>query len=177
MQLDGKRFFYVNPLEVIPGISGKAVTHRHDLPVRPKWYACACCPPNVARTVTSIGKYAYGENETASFCHLYAAGNVVFENGFQVALTFDVEPTVSLPQYKGLEYKPGKTNATKKDIDTAINEILKKDAEMAIKEVMIEGLLSIQAGENPRVIEEKLKSFLSPKARKGVSDEGGDEVG
>ena len=27
------------------------------------------------------------------------------------------------------------------------------------------------------VIEEKLKSFLSPKARKGVSDEGGDEVG
>ena len=46
-----------------------------------------------------------------------------------------------------------------------------------MKEVMIEGLLSIQAGENPRVIEEKLKSFLSPKARKGVSDEGGDEVG
>lgn len=51
------------------------------------------------------------------------------------------------------------------------------DAEITMKEVMIEGLLSIQAGENPRVIEEKLKSFLSPKARKGVSDEGGDEVG
>ncbi|MBQ4522732.1 MAG: motility protein A [Lachnospiraceae bacterium] len=51
------------------------------------------------------------------------------------------------------------------------------DAEITMKEVMIEGLLSIQAGENPRVIEEKLKSFLSPKARKGVNDEGGDEVG
>lgn len=34
---------------------------------------------------------------------------------------------------------------------------------------MIEGLLSIQAGENPRVIEEKLKSFLSPKKREELS--------
>ena len=39
---------------------------------------------------------------------------------------------------------------------------------------MIEGLLSIQAGENPRVIEEKLKSFLAPKDRDGASSEGGD---
>lgn len=44
-------------------------------------------------------------------------------------------------------------------------------AEMQQKEVMIEGLLSIQAGENPRVIEEKLKSFLAPKDRTGNEDE------
>ncbi len=44
--------------------------------------------------------------------------------------------------------------------------------EITLKEVMIEGLLSIQAGENPRVIEEKLKSFLSPEDRKQF---GGDE--
>lgn len=37
--------------------------------------------------------------------------------------------------------------------------------EIMSKEIMVEGLLSIQAGENPRVIEEKLKSFLSPKRR------------
>ncbi|MBO5336001.1 MAG: motility protein A [Lachnospiraceae bacterium] len=45
------------------------------------------------------------------------------------------------------------------------------------KEVMIEGLLSIQAGENPRVIEEKLKSFLAPKDRVEVNEEeaGGEE--
>ena len=48
-------------------------------------------------------------------------------------------------------------------------------SEMAIKEVMIEGLLSIQAGENPRVIEEKLKSFLSP-AEKEAMEAGGGEV-
>ena len=38
-------------------------------------------------------------------------------------------------------------------------------AEMMVKEIEIEGLLSIQAGENPRVIEEKLKSFLAPAER------------
>ncbi len=47
--------------------------------------------------------------------------------------------------------------------------------EMMIKEIMIEGLLSIQAGENPRVIEEKLKSFLAPKDRMVEADAGGEE--
>ncbi|MBP3203948.1 MAG: motility protein A [Lachnospiraceae bacterium] len=47
--------------------------------------------------------------------------------------------------------------------------------EMTQKEVMIEGLLSIQAGENPRVIEEKLKSFLAPKDRTSSDDAAGGE--
>lgn len=81
MQLDGKRFFYVNPLEIIPGIAGTAQTHKHDLPQRPTWYACACCPPNVARLISSFGKYAYGENSQTSYCHLFAAGTINFANG------------------------------------------------------------------------------------------------
>lgn len=44
--------------------------------------------------------------------------------------------------------------------------------EVILKTITIEGLLSIQAGENPRVIEEKLKSFLSPKVRDGFSSDG-----
>ena len=48
--------------------------------------------------------------------------------------------------------------------------------EMQSKEIMIEGLLSIQAGENPRVIEEKLKSFLSPKERPSQDEGGGGEA-
>ena len=84
MQDDGKRFFYVNPLEVIPGIAGVAKTHTHDLPQRPTWYACACCPPNVSRLITSFGKYAYGENKNTVFCHLFAAGTVTFENGVKI---------------------------------------------------------------------------------------------
>lgn len=55
----------------------------------------------------------------------------------------------------------------------------KNSNEIMIKELMVEGLLSIQAGENPRVIEEKLKSFLSPTRRAAFSqiDEGGEELG
>ena len=48
--------------------------------------------------------------------------------------------------------------------------------EMMMKEIMIEGLLSIQAGENPRVIEEKLKSFLSPTQRQSDAPETGGDI-
>ena len=41
----------------------------------------------------------------------------------------------------------------------------RNDAEMNLKAIIVEGLLSIQAGENPRVTEDKLKSFMSPKDR------------
>jgi len=48
-------------------------------------------------------------------------------------------------------------------------------AEIMMKEVIVEGLLSIQAGENPRVIEEKLKSFLNPSSRQAFDvNEGGE---
>ncbi|MFZ1779342.1 MAG: MotA/TolQ/ExbB proton channel family protein, partial [Agathobacter rectalis] len=49
------------------------------------------------------------------------------------------------------------------------------ELELTLKTLIIEGLLSIQAGENPRVIEEKLKSFLSPDKREALSPEGGGE--
>ena len=49
--------------------------------------------------------------------------------------------------------------------------------EVVNRQIAIEGLLSIQAGENPRVIEEKLKSFLSPASREAMGGEqaGGEE--
>ena len=54
------------------------------------------------------------------------------------------------------------------------NKLTKQnDMEIKLKEVMIEGILSIQAGENPRVIEEKLKAFLAPKERSVFGEEGG----
>ena len=54
-----------------------------------------------------------------------------------------------------------------------INSKLKEnnDIEISVKSIMIEGILSIQAGENPHVIEEKLKTFLAPAARDSVSTE------
>ena len=76
MQLDGKRFFYVNPLEVNPQISGKLFGFKHVLPERPTWYQCACCPPNVARLLTSLGQYAWSEDNDTIYSHLHIGGRV-----------------------------------------------------------------------------------------------------
>ena len=71
MQLDGKRFFYVNPLAVDPAVAGKVPGYEHVLPQRPAWHACACCPPNLARLIASLGKYLWSETEHAVFSHLF----------------------------------------------------------------------------------------------------------
>jgi chemotaxis protein MotA len=43
--------------------------------------------------------------------------------------------------------------------------------ETRLREIMIEGILSIQSGDNPRILEEKLISFLPPKQRESVRQE------
>ena len=71
IQLDGKRYFYVNPLEVQPGISGKVFGYRHVLPKRPGWYECACCPTNLVRLMTSLSAYAWSEGKDTIYSHLF----------------------------------------------------------------------------------------------------------
>lgn len=85
IQLDGQRFFYVNPLEVVPEVSGKLPGYEHVLPKRPQWYACACCPPNVVRIIESLGMYAWEEREEDGaelvINHLYMGGTAEFAHG------------------------------------------------------------------------------------------------
>ncbi len=76
MALDGKSFFYVNPLEVRPEACHKDERKFHVKPVRQKWFGCACCPPNIARLVSSVGAYAYSESEDTLFMHLYVGGTI-----------------------------------------------------------------------------------------------------
>lgn len=79
IQLDGKQFFYVNPLETNPGTSGTIFGYKHVLPTRPGWYACACCPPNLVRLVTSLGTYAWSESDTTLYSHLFLGQTADFE--------------------------------------------------------------------------------------------------
>lgn len=76
MALDGKSFFYVNPLEVLPEACHKDERKFHVKPVRQKWFGCACCPPNLARLISSIGAYAFTEKEDTLFVHLYMGSKV-----------------------------------------------------------------------------------------------------
>lgn len=72
MSLDGRNFFYVNPLEVDPEASHKDKRKEHVLPVRPQWFGCACCPPNLARLTTSLAKYMFTLGENEIYMNLYA---------------------------------------------------------------------------------------------------------
>ncbi|TDO94042.1 hypothetical protein DFR79_1047 [Halanaerobium saccharolyticum] len=87
MSEDGKRFFYVNPLEVKPEIAEKRHDHRHIKTLRQKWFGCACCPPNLARLLTSIGSYIYSQNEEELYLNLYSNSQTEVEfNGQQVEI-------------------------------------------------------------------------------------------
>ena len=68
---DGKSFFYVNPLEVLPAASHCDSRKRHIKPVRQKWFSCACCPPNLARLISSLNEYIYNENDNTIFINQY----------------------------------------------------------------------------------------------------------
>jgi DUF1680 family protein len=76
VELDGTKFFYVNPLEVIPGVSGEVSTHRHVRPQRPGWFGCACCPPNAARLLTSVSKYAWEQEGGVVYSNLFTDGEL-----------------------------------------------------------------------------------------------------
>ncbi len=76
MALDGKSFFYVNPLSVVPEACERDERVHHVKPVRQKWFGCACCPPNIARIVSSVAQYAYTESADTLYTHLYVGGEV-----------------------------------------------------------------------------------------------------
>lgn len=76
MALDGKHFFYVNPLEVNPESSKKDPTKSHVKFIRPEWLGCACCPPNLARLLMSVDKYIYHQDKDAFYFDLYIGSEV-----------------------------------------------------------------------------------------------------
>lgn len=83
MALDGRSFFYVNPLEVVPEACHRDERKFHVKPVRQKWFGCACCPPNISRLVESVQEYAYtlSDDGDTLFTHLYMGGSANFKVG------------------------------------------------------------------------------------------------
>lgn len=81
MQLNGKSFFYVNPLEVFPKSCELRGDKRHVKTVRQSWFPCACCPPNLARLIGSISKYIYSSTDKEIFVHLYMGNESTFQLG------------------------------------------------------------------------------------------------
>ncbi|MDR0503422.1 MAG: glycoside hydrolase family 127 protein [Treponema sp.] len=81
ISLEGDRYFYVNPLEVMPENCIENTSRSHIKPVRQKWFDCACCPTNVARTFTSLGQYMYFINDDELYINLFIQNEASFELG------------------------------------------------------------------------------------------------
>lgn len=83
MSVDGRRFFYVNPLEVVPETCAGNTERNHVKPVRQKWFSCACCPPNIARLLASLQKYIYTWQDNTVYTHLYigSEANLTLDQG------------------------------------------------------------------------------------------------
>lgn len=77
--LDGKSFFYVNPLEVWPDSCLERTSKEHVKPVRQKWFGVACCPPNIARTLASVGQYIYSVGENELYVNLFISNETEIE--------------------------------------------------------------------------------------------------
>ena len=78
MSLDGTKFFYVNPLELIPAVAKRRYECHLVKTQRVGWFGCACCPPNVARLLASLGEYVASQRPDGLALHLYAECDLRF---------------------------------------------------------------------------------------------------
>ncbi len=87
ISLDGTKFFYVNPLEVKPKALKMDWRLHHVKGERQKWFGCACCPPNIARMMASLGDYIYMTKDNTVYQNLYIGSTMETEvNGQTVGL-------------------------------------------------------------------------------------------
>ena len=77
ISLDGKRFFYVNPLEINLNEHFKHEFGEPKLPItqRPEIFGCSCCPPNLNRLLASLGNYLFGIDNGILYIHQYTSSN------------------------------------------------------------------------------------------------------
>ncbi|MHC5375013.1 glycoside hydrolase family 127 protein [Enterococcus sp. LJL120] len=103
--IDGKHFFYVNPLSVNPDHCAENPDLGHVKSQRPDWLGCACCPPNFARTVASVQHYFYTRDEKALYVNLFGASQIVTADfQLQQKTDFPYDNQISLI-YQGIPQK------------------------------------------------------------------------
>lgn len=81
MAQDGKHYFYVNPLEVWPKACSCNPDKHHVKSERQGWFGCACCPPNVARLLTSLNQYIYTIHGDTLYTNLYIGSELTTKLG------------------------------------------------------------------------------------------------
>lgn len=88
ISLDGKSFFYENPLEIDPDFNNintsTKVKERFPITQRVEVFDCSCCPPNIMRFVASISGLIYGFDDNTVYINQYinSEGDV---NGIKIS--------------------------------------------------------------------------------------------
>lgn len=84
VSLDGKAFFYENPLEINPAYHdvNTSSTKKRHMPImqRLELFGCSCCPPNVLRFIASIGDLLYTHDEKTLFMHQFMNSDATIKN-------------------------------------------------------------------------------------------------
>ena len=88
MSLDGKSFFYENPLEI--NLNEHITLHhgkrRFPITQRVECFSCSCCPPNINRLLASLGNYIYGVDGDTLYVNQYIS-STLSADGITAAMT------------------------------------------------------------------------------------------
>lgn len=87
LSLDGRSFFYENPLEIDLDRYGRDTSIKGGevlpIPQRVEVFECSCCPPNVTRLIASVGEYLATYDDHTVFIHQYMSGTARWQIGNQ----------------------------------------------------------------------------------------------
>ena len=172
ISLDGKSFFYENPLEIIlsenkRNVSVKNKSERHPITQRVEVFNCSCCPPNLNRFIASIGDYIYGADDDTIYIHQYISSTALINEqkiSMQSGFPYDGKINISIKNGKTLALRIPSYSRNKFSINIngkQVTPIIKngyafvnteKNAEITLtldispKKVFANGLVSRDAG-------------------------------
>ncbi|MCT4646162.1 MAG: glycoside hydrolase family 127 protein [Carboxylicivirga sp.] len=95
VNIDGNKFFYVNPLET----DGGAFNHGHA--GRSPWFGTACCPSNIARLIPQVSGMMYATGENSIYCTFYGG------NSTQIKLNtgaVEIKQETAYPFYGNIKF-------------------------------------------------------------------------
>jgi DUF1680 family protein len=85
ISLDGKSFFYENPLAIdltFNNVDTSVIEkRRYPITQRLEVFGCSCCPPNMVRFIPSVGNYAFSEDEDTIYVNQYMDCTAELESG------------------------------------------------------------------------------------------------
>jgi len=84
VSLDGKKFFYTNPLEIDRKKYNRSTWH--PICERVEVFNCSCCPPNVVRMLATIPRYAYTIDNDCVYCNQFINSEARFQIGSKPAV-------------------------------------------------------------------------------------------